>query len=63
MITAGLDSLCREGEVFKDKLISAGVPVDYHCFHNSPHAFTHQKSREADEAWQLMANYIKKFIC
>ncbi|MDR1042772.1 MAG: alpha/beta hydrolase, partial [Clostridiales Family XIII bacterium] len=32
LITAGLDTLCKEGELFRDKLIEAGVQLTYRCF-------------------------------
>jgi len=39
VITAGCDPLRDEGRQYADRLRAAGVPVDYHCFETTIHAF------------------------
>ncbi len=39
IITAGCDPLRDEGKAYADRLIAAGVPVDYRCFDGTIHAF------------------------
>ena len=60
MISAGQDSLMPEEADFKDRLIKAGVPVTYRLFEGVAHGFTLKRGREADEAWQLMTDYLKR---
>lgn len=39
VVTAGCDPLRDEGKAYADRLASAGVPVEYHCFERTIHAF------------------------
>lgn len=39
MVAAGCDLLRDEGRSYADRLIAAGVPVDYRCFEATIHAF------------------------
>jgi acetyl esterase len=39
VVTAGCDPLCDEGKAYADRLAAAGVPVEYHCFEHTIHAF------------------------
>jgi acetyl esterase len=39
VVTAGCDPLCDEGKAYADRLAAAGVPVEYHCFQHTIHAF------------------------
>jgi acetyl esterase len=60
IISAGQDSLAAEEAVFKDKLEAAGVPVTYRLFEGVPHGFTLRGGPEADEAWQMMIDFLKR---
>jgi len=61
IITASKDSLCRETEMFKDKLVDAGVNVTFKRF-EAVHGFTHLGGLEADEAWQMMINHLNHHL-
>ena len=39
VVTAGYDPLRDEAKVYADRLSAAGVPVEYHCFESTVHAF------------------------
>jgi acetyl esterase len=60
VITASQDSLAAETEAFKDKLIEAGVPVTFKRFEGARHGFTVRGDPEADEAWQMMIDHLKR---
>jgi acetyl esterase len=62
LITAGLDPLLHEGEVFHDRLVDAGVPVTYQCFEDSPHGFTLSDRPDAREGWRLMIDFLTKWL-
>ena len=62
VITAAGDSLCEEGEKFKDLLLEAGVDVTFKRF-NGKHGFTHYGGAEADEAWLMMIGYLAERLC
>ena len=59
VITASRDSLCRETETFKDKLVEAGVDVTFKRF-EAKHGFTHYDDPNAEEAWKMMADHLRK---
>ncbi len=59
VLTAGRDSLCKEGEDFRDKLIKAGVEVTHKRFENSLHGFTLSNKPDAVEGWQMMIDFLK----
>ena len=61
VITARQDSLCEETEKFKDKLVEAGVDVTFKRF-DAPHGFTHLGGPEAAEAWQMMIDYLNRYL-
>ena len=61
VITAGHDSLAREGRDYVKRLQSEGVAVEHHEFPGQPHAFTHHGDREiALKAWQRIATYLRR---
>lgn len=62
IITAGRDSLCDEGEVFRNKLIEAGVDVTHKRFADSPHGFTLSNKPDASEAWRMMTVFLKRHL-
>lgn len=62
IISAGQDSLAAEEAAFKDMLESAGVPVTYRLFEGVPHGFTLKEGPEADEAWQMMVDFLKRHL-
>jgi acetyl esterase len=62
VITAGKDSLCAEGERFRDLLIDAGVDVTHRRFEKSPHGFTLSNRADAKEGWQMMIDHLKRWI-
>jgi len=59
IITAGKDSLCAEGEKFRDMLIEAGADVKHRRFKDANHGFTVQGGLDSDEAWQMMIEFLK----
>ena len=58
VITATYDSLCGEGELFRDKLIDAGVEVMHRRF-EARHGFNLEPGKDADESWQLIIEHLK----
>ena len=60
IITAGRDLLCAEAELFRDKLKEAGVDVTHKRFESSIHGFTLSKKPDANEAWKMMIDFLKK---
>ncbi|MDR0503537.1 MAG: alpha/beta hydrolase [Treponema sp.] len=63
IITAGKDSLCAEAEMFRDKLIEAGVETKHKRFESSPHGFTLSSKRaDAIEGWQMMIEHLKNCL-
>jgi acetyl esterase len=62
IITAGKDSLCAEAEIFRDKLIAAGVETKHKRFEFSQHGFTHSNKPDAMEGWQIMIEHLKNYI-
>ena len=62
ILTAGMDSLCREGEQFRDLLIQAGVDVTHKRFENSPHGFTLSDKPDAREGWTMMIEHLKRWL-
>jgi len=61
VITAQRDPLCKQGEKFKDNLISAGVDVTFKRF-DAMHAFNLLPGPEADESWALIIDFLKKTL-
>lgn len=62
VITAGRDSLYKEAEDFKEKLIQAGIRVTHKRFENSLHGFTLSDKPDAVEGWQMMIDYLKSYL-
>lgn len=62
IISAGQDSLAAEEAAFRDKLEAAGVPVTYRLFEGCRHGFTLEKGLEAEEAWQMMTDFLKRTL-
>jgi acetyl esterase len=63
IITAGKDSLCAEGERFRELLVEAGVEVTHRRFEKSPHGFTLSRRPDAREGWQMMIDHLKRHTC
>jgi len=62
ILTAGKDSLCAEGERFRDKLAAAGVAVEHRRFENSEHGFTLSDKADAREGWTMMIDALKRWL-
>jgi acetyl esterase len=62
ILTAGKDSLCKEAELFKDKLKEAGVDVTHKRFEASAHGFTFSDKPDAKEGWQMMIEHLKRYL-
>lgn len=60
--TASQDSLCQEGEKFKDTLIAAGVDVIFKRYEGEKHGFTHYKGAAADECWEEQTAFLKRVL-
>ena len=63
--SAEYDSLRAGEEQFAKQLKDVGVHVDYRCFKNCQHGFTHKDLKEfnpdaSKEAWQRIADFIVK---
>lgn len=61
VITSDRDMLGPETERLKDRMMEAGVDVSFKRF-KGVHAFTHNGGPEADEAWRMMIEYLKKYL-
>ncbi|PNQ83842.1 alpha/beta hydrolase [Paenibacillus polymyxa] len=60
IITAELDSLAEEAELYAKRLIEADVPVTYKKYMGAAHAFTHSGDLAlAESAWHLMSDQLK----
>lgn len=62
ILTASQDSLHKETEDFRDKLIDAGVVVTHKRFEGSRHGFTLSKKPDAVEGWQMMIDHLKHYL-
>lgn len=67
IITAEYDSLKQEAYEFSCKAKASGVKVNYKEFLNCQHGFTHDcfkeyRDEESQQAWQLMAEFIKSIM-
>lgn len=63
VISAEYDSLCGEEKMFTDRAAEAGTDVTYKMFPGCRHGFTHEEFSEympeqAEQAWQLMADFL-----
>jgi len=61
IITATFDSLCREGELFRDKLMEAGIEVVHKRF-EARHGFNLEPGADSAESWQMITNYLKRHL-
>ena len=61
IITASRDSLCQEGEKFRDMLVSAGVDVTHKRF-EAVHGFNLKRGPAANESWQMIIDQLKLYI-
>jgi acetyl esterase len=61
IVTAGCDVLRDEGKAYADRLTAAGVPVEYHCFENTIHAFMSFSAAipAGQEALAFVANRLR----
>lgn len=67
VISAEFDALKNEEKAYADKMKEAGGDVEYYEFKNCRHGFTHEcfneyMPKESCEAWNLMADFIKKVM-
>ena len=61
VITAQFDSLCGEGEKFRDLLMEADIAVTHKRF-DARHGFNMAPGADADESWQLMISHLKRYL-
>ena len=61
VITASRDSLCDEGERFRDRLVEAGVPVTHRRF-EARHGFNLAGGTLASESWRMMADHLGRYL-
>jgi len=61
VITASQDSLCAEGEQFKDMLVAAGADVEFKRF-DAVHGFNLKRGALAEGSWNMMIDFILKHI-
>lgn len=61
VITASRDSLCAEGERFRDMLLEAGVDVAHRRF-EAVHGFNLKPGEAADESWRLIIDFLAKHL-
>jgi len=61
VITASRDSLCEEGERFRDMLMEAGVDVTHKRF-EARHGFNLKPGPAADESWQLIMDFLRRHL-
>lgn len=62
IITASQDSLCQEGEAFRDRLLQAGVDVTHKRFEGSKHGFTMTNRPDSMEGWQMIIDHLKRYL-
>lgn len=67
VISAEYDSLAEEEEAFARKAAQSGVTVTYRKFEECQHGFTHEgfkeyRQEQAREAWELMADFIRRHL-
>ena len=60
VITAGMDTLCPEGERYANLLKEAGVKTTYRCFTNSRHGFAVNLYDEWKEGETYITELMKK---
>lgn len=60
VITAGMDTLCPEGERYANLLKEAGVKTTYRCFANSRHGFAVNLYDEWKEGETYITELMKK---
>lgn len=61
--TAGYDSLLEEEIELADKLRNKGISVDYKCYENCMHGYTHKELKEYNEkassdTWKRISDFI-----
>jgi acetyl esterase len=61
IITATYDSLCGEGELFRDKLTEAGIEVTHKRF-EARHGFNLEPGADADESWKMITDHLKRYL-
>ena len=61
IITALYDSLCDEDELFRDKLVEAGVEVTHKRF-NAKHGFNLEPGADSDESWRMVIEHLKRYL-
>ena len=67
VISAEFDSLKNEEKAFAEKMKLAGSDVKYIEYSSCRHGFTHEcfdefMPQEAEEAWCVMADFIKEIL-
>lgn len=61
VITAKFDSLCGEGERFRDLLVEAGIAVTHKRF-DAKHGFNLSPGADSAVSWQMMIDHLKRYL-
>ncbi len=62
VVTAGFDTLQKEGEEFANRIAKAGTAVTMRRFRNSMHGFTINRNGEWKEALELHKRFIRSLL-
>ncbi len=58
LIVGSEDTLMRDSTAYAQRLIEAGVRAELRVFPNAGHAFTHEQTAQAEEAWRIICQRL-----